>query len=88
MERDIPIDRGDFYYYSFIGMLTVGFGDFVPLSDWGKALTASQAIIGQVVLLTLVARMVSVAQVRGKWVRRFDRHTHRDRSSGGRGAVA
>lgn len=85
--RDLPIDRGDFYYYSFISMLTVGFGDFVPLSAWGKALTALQAIIGQVVLLTLVARMVSAASVSRKWTRHSDRPAHGDPKGVGREEV-
>ncbi len=76
-QQDLPIDRGDFYYFSFISMLTVGFGDFVPLTDWAKAFTALQAIIGQVVLLTLVARMVSIAQPSERWRKRADKRTEK-----------
>ena len=45
-------------------MLTVGFGDVIPVSQWAKSVTVVQAVIGQVVLLTLVARLVSVAGFR------------------------
>lgn len=62
-QSDVPLVRGDYYYFSFISMLTVGFGDLVPITQWAKALTVVQAIFGQVILLTLVARMVSVAQI-------------------------
>jgi hypothetical protein len=71
------IDRGDYYYYSFIAMLTVGFGDFVPTTDWARALTVLQAIFGQVVLLTLVARMVSAAQPTHRIARRWQERTHK-----------
>lgn len=62
-QNDVPLTRGDFFYFSFIGMLTVGFGDVVPVTQWAKALTVVQAVFGQVVLLTLVARMVSTARI-------------------------
>jgi hypothetical protein len=65
------LDRGDYYYYSFIAMLTVGFGDIVPTTDWARALTVLQAIFGQVVLLTLVARMVAAAQPSHRLARRW-----------------
>jgi hypothetical protein len=71
------LDRGDYYYYSFIAMLTVGFGDIVPITDWARALTVLQAIFGQVVLLTLVARMVSTAQLSHRVVRRFQERTRK-----------
>jgi len=59
-----PFVTGDYVYYSFISMLTVGFGDVLPVSQWAKSVTVVQAVIGQVVLLTLVARLVSVAEFR------------------------
>lgn len=75
---EMPLVIGDYIYYSFIGMLTVGFGDVVPVTQWAKAATVVQAIFGQVVLLTLVARLVSVAQ--------FRRFRQADAASNGPGA--
>jgi len=77
-QKDLPVNRGDFYYFSFIGMLTVGFGDFVPITQAAKALTALQAILGQVVLLTLVARMVSTAKPGRRWIKRMEKHAREE----------
>ena len=77
-QKDLPVNRGDFYYFSFIGMLTVGFGDFVPITQAAKALTALQGILGQVVLLTLVARMVSTAKPGRRWIKRMEKHAREE----------
>jgi hypothetical protein len=58
------VTRGDFYYHSFITMTTVGFGDFTPLNGAGKTLAVLEGILGQLFLVTVVARLVSVATIR------------------------
>jgi len=58
---DQSVAVGDFYYYSFTNMTTVGLGDFVPVTYPAKLLGLFQAIFGQVFLVTIVARLVSVA---------------------------
>ena len=52
---------GDLYYYSFVNMTTVGLGDFVPVTYPAKLLGLFQAIFGQIFLITIVARLVSLA---------------------------
>lgn len=47
-------------YYSFITLLTVGFGDITPLKDVGQTATVIEAIIGQFYIAILVARLVAV----------------------------
>jgi len=64
------VDRADCFYFSFVAMLTIGFGDVVPAGRAGQVLVVLQTITGQVVLLTLVARMVNVAQVKRRSLRR------------------
>lgn len=49
----------DFIYYSFITQATVGYGDLSPITDTGKMLAATEALLGQVYLVTIVAVMVS-----------------------------
>jgi hypothetical protein len=55
-----PVPTGsDFEYFSFITMTTVGYGDLSPGNDAARAGAVSEAIIGQVFLVTIVARVVS-----------------------------
>jgi len=46
-------------YFSFVTLATVGFGDFVATSDFARSLVILEAVTGQVLLVTLVARFVS-----------------------------
>jgi len=58
---DAPITRGDLYYHSFMTITTVGYGDFVPITGSAKTLSLLESILGQLFLITVVARLVSVA---------------------------
>jgi hypothetical protein len=46
-------------YFSFITLTTTGYGDFVPATDIARAVAVLEALIGQIFLATLVARLVS-----------------------------
>ena len=61
---DAPITRGDFYYHSFMTITTVGYGDFIPTTGSAKTLSLLESILGQLFLITVVARLVSVATFR------------------------
>ena len=50
---------GDYIYFSLITITTVGMGDFTPASDLGRSLTAAEALIGQIYMVTVVAAIVS-----------------------------
>jgi hypothetical protein len=50
----------DLLYLSFITLTTVGFGDIVAAHDFGRALLVLEAVIGQIFLITLVARLVAM----------------------------
>jgi hypothetical protein len=50
----------DLLYLSFITLTTVGFGDVVPANDFARSLVVLEALIGQVFLVTLVARLVAM----------------------------
>lgn len=45
-------------YFSFVTMATLGYGDIVPLTPTARGLAVSEAIIGQLYLAVLVARLV------------------------------
>jgi hypothetical protein len=46
-------------YFSFITMTTVGYGDFTARTNLGHTLSAFEALIGQIYLVTVVAAIVS-----------------------------
>ena len=50
----------DYVYLSFVTLTTVGFGDITPLSNLARSVVVLEALIGQIFLVTLVARLVSL----------------------------
>jgi hypothetical protein len=68
--RDAPFfaqpgehDQGEFLYFSFVSLTTLGFGDLSPSEGLPQALTVLEALTGSIFLVTLVARLVTL------WVR-------------------
>jgi hypothetical protein len=57
-QTDTP-DGVEFVYFSFITQATVGYGDLSPVTDLGRMLAITQALLGQVYLVTIVAALVS-----------------------------
>ena len=47
-------------YYSFVTMTTLGFGDIMPVSPMARMFAALEAVMGQVYLAVLVARLVGL----------------------------
>jgi hypothetical protein len=54
-----PGDTKTFQYFSFTTLTTLGYGDFTAASDAGRAVAVLEAMVGQIFLATLVARLVS-----------------------------
>jgi uncharacterized membrane protein len=50
----------DFLYFSFVTITTVGFGDLTAGTSTGRVLVTFEALIGQIFLVTLVARLVGM----------------------------
>lgn len=52
-------------YYSFTTLTTVGFGDVLPSSDLARSASVFEAVVGQMLLVVMMARLVGlhVAQV-------------------------
>jgi hypothetical protein len=56
----------NFLYFSFVTMTTVGYGDFSAATGAGRAFSVSEALIGQIYLVTVVALIVGhLGQRRG-----------------------
>ena len=55
--------QSEYVYFSFVTLTTLGFGDLSPAVGLPQALVAIEALLGQIFLVTLVARLVTL------WVR-------------------
>ncbi|WP_420318452.1 potassium channel family protein [Ekhidna sp.] len=44
----------DAFYFSFITLTTIGFGDFAPQTDWGKLFTILYITIGVGIILSFI----------------------------------
>jgi hypothetical protein len=51
--------RDDFLYFSYSTLSTVGYGDLVAASNLGRSLAITEALLGQIYLVTVVALIVS-----------------------------
>jgi Ion channel len=54
-----PGSSRTFQYFSFTTLTTLGYGDFTAAGSAGRAIAALEAMVGQIFLATLVARLVS-----------------------------
>ncbi len=50
----------DFAYFSYITMATVGYGDLTPAPGLPRTMAVLDALVGQVFLVVLLARLVSL----------------------------
>ncbi len=56
----IPEPSSTYMYFSLTTITTVGYGDFTAATPFGRLLANSEAVIGQVYLVTFVAFIVSL----------------------------
>jgi hypothetical protein len=50
---------GDMLYFSFINLTSVGYGDILPVSPLARTMSWIEAIMGQLYMTLLIARLVS-----------------------------
>ncbi len=55
-----PHGPPDFVYFSYITMATVGYGDLTPATGLPRTTSALEALVGQIFLVVLVARLVAM----------------------------
>jgi hypothetical protein len=53
-----PFSISDYLYFSFTTQTTVGYGDFTPAGQVGRAVASLQAVAGQLYLVSVVAVVV------------------------------
>lgn len=65
LTHPIKPSTGWLIYYSFTTLTTVGFGDVLPSSDLARSASVFEAVVGQMLLVVMMARLVGlhVAQV-------------------------
>jgi Ion channel len=51
--------RDDFLYYSYSTLTTTGYGDLIAATNLGRSLSITEALLGQVYLVTIVALIVA-----------------------------
>ena len=55
--------RGDFlvfHYYSIVTLTTLGYGDVTPLTEVARAISALEALVGQLYLVVVMAWLVGM----------------------------
>jgi voltage-gated potassium channel Kch len=48
-----------FLYFSYVTQTTVGYGDYTAATNLGRTLATSEALLGQLYLVTVIAVLVS-----------------------------
>ena len=61
-----PEPTTSFMYFSMTSITTLGFGDLTPATDLGRLMATSEAALGQIFLVTLVAALVGRFSAREK----------------------
>lgn len=52
------LNRDDFFYFSYVTLATLGYGDIVPITRAARSVTVLEALTGQLYLAILIARLV------------------------------
>jgi hypothetical protein len=55
-----PLSRFEAYYFSFITLSTVGYGDISPLSNGARTLAMTEAMTGTLYMAVLISRLVAL----------------------------
>ena len=69
----------NYLFFSFTTLTTVGYGNLIPASNLGQSLAVIEALGGQIFLVVVVARLVSL------WGQEIPRYRRRERADGDAG---
>jgi hypothetical protein len=58
LATDDLIDRA--FYFSFVTQTTLGYGDIIPTHPLSQSLVTTEALVGQIYLVVLVAHLVAM----------------------------
>ena len=64
-EQTADPDRADYLYFSYTTLTTTGYGDFTAATDLGRTIAISEALTGQIYLVTVVALIIT--NLRPRW---------------------
>jgi Ion channel len=64
----VRVETGDFLFFSLTTLTTTGYGNLVPAGQPGKTFAVLEMLMGQIFLVTLIARLVSMWRP-GEWLR-------------------
>ena len=54
------VNQGTFTYYSYVTLTTLGYGDITPISTPARSFALLEAMMGQLYLAVLIARLVGI----------------------------
>jgi hypothetical protein len=57
--KELPPTDGEVFYYSFITLSTVGYGDVSPVAPLARSISMIEAILGVMYVATMIARFVA-----------------------------
>ncbi len=66
------VTSADALYFSLVTQTTLGYGDITPVAPLARAMTSVEALLGQVYLVVLVARLVALEVARSGFRAAFD----------------
>lgn len=55
-----PEPTTSFMYFSLVTITTLGYGDLNPVTDWARYLSTTEAVLGTIFLVTVVARLIGL----------------------------
>ena len=75
-----PIEPGEmdfrYTYYSFITLTSTGYGDITPLHPYARSLASFEAVMGQLYIAVLIARLVGL-EMEWREEQREERRAHK-----------